>query len=517
MAKSTKSTIKKGKSRTPVVTILGHVDHGKTTILDRIREADVQSSEAGGITQKVSVFTVQIPGKDQEITFVDTPGHEAFDLMRSRGGAIADIVLLIVAANDGVQPQTKESIEIINASNVKPIVVINKVDLPNINIEKVKRDIVSNGLQIEGFGGTIPVIEVSAKTGVGIKELLDLILLVSEVEGLREDIKLPEGISGKAFILESVKDKSKGNVSSVVLIQGDLCQGNWFGYKFNEKLYIEKIKGLITEDGGNLCSLECGCGGKIIGLSNLLDLGTEGYILEKNDKGLLESVLKIKEEEEKKKEEFSFEDFFAPNEEENEEGGSLNVIIKSSSEGSLEAIKNTLEKIVEDDFSVKILDSGVGNITLKDVEFAMLSKAIILGFEVQIEAGVADYAKKNKVLVKTYDIIYRIFEEIKEALVAMSLPQETEEEIGNATVKTIFVLSDGSKVLGSKVDKGMLKKDCKVYVVRNDEIIGESKIKSLRINKDQVNEVKNGFECGIQLVDTIEAKEGDSIYCYKKI
>ena len=517
MAKSTKSTIKKGKLRTPVVTILGHVDHGKTTILDRIREADVQSSEAGGITQKVSVFTVQIPGKDQEITFVDTPGHEAFDLMRSRGGAIADIVLLIVAANDGVQPQTKESIEIINASNVKPIVVINKVDLPNINIEKVKRDIVSNGLQIEGFGGTIPVIEVSAKTGVGIKELLDLILLVSEVEGLREDIKLPEGISGKAFILESVKDKSKGNVSSVVLIQGNLCQGNWFGYKFNEKLYIEKIKGLITEDGGNLCSLECGCGGKIIGLSNLLDLGTEGYILEKNDKGLLESVLKIKEEEEKKKEEFSFEDFFAPNEEENEEGGSLNVIIKSSSEGSLEAIKNTLEKIVEDDFSVKILDSGVGNITLKDVEFAMLSKAIILCFEVQIEAGVADYAKKNKVLVKTYDIIYRIFEEIKEALVAMSLPQETEEEIGNATVKTIFVLSDGSKVLGSKVDKWMLKKDCKVYVVRNDEIIGESKIKSLRINKDQVNEVKNGFECGIQLVDTIEAKEGDSIYCYKKI
>ena len=208
---------------------------------------------------------------------------------------------------------------------------------------------------------------------------------------------------------------------------------------------------------GNLCSLECGCGGKIIGLSNLLDLGTEGYILEKNDKGLLESVLKIKEEEEKKKEEFSFEDFFATNEEENEEGGSLNVIIKSSSEGSLEAIKNTLEKIVEDDFSVKILDSGVGNITLKDVEFAMLSKAIILGFEVRIEAGVADYAKKNKVLVKTYDIIYRIFEEIKEALVAMSLPQETEEEIGNATVKTIFVLSDGSKVLGSKVDKGMLK------------------------------------------------------------
>ena len=517
MAKSTKSTIKKGKARTPVVTILGHVDHGKTTILDKIREADVQSSEAGGITQKVSVFTVQIPGKDQEITFVDTPGHEAFDLMRSRGGIIADIVLLIVAANDGVQPQTKESIDIINMSKAKPIVVINKTDLPNIDLDKVKRDIVNNGLQIEGFGGDIPVIEVSGRTGSGIKELLDLIFLVSEVEGLRDDIDLPKGILGKTFVLESIKDEFKGNVSSVILIQGNLCQGNWFGYKLNEKLHIEKIKGLITEDGRNLSLLECGCGGKIIGLSNLLELGTEGYILEKNDKKLLESVLKIEEQEKEVDDEFSIEDFFAPSEKEDDDGGTLNVIVKSSSEGSLEAIKNTLGKIVEDDFSVKILDSGVGNITLKDVEFAMLSKAIVLGFEVQVEAGVADYAKKNRVLVKTYDIIYKIFEEIKEALIAMSLPQDTEEEIGNAVVKTIFILSDGSKVLGSKVEKGMLKRDCKVYVVRNDEIVGESKIKSLRINKDQVNEVKNGFECGIQLTDEIDAKEGDGVYCYKKV
>ncbi len=341
MAKSTESTIKKGKARTPVVTILGHVDHGKTTILDKIREADVQSSEAGGITQKVSVFTVQIPGKDQEITFVDTPGHEAFDLMRSRGGIIADIVLLIVAANDGVQPQTKESIDIINMSKAKPIVVINKTDLPNIDLDKVKRDIVNNGLQIEGFGGDIPVIEVSGRTGSGIKELLDLIFLVSEVEGLRDDIDLPKGILGKTFVLESIKDKFKGNVSSVILIQGNLCQGNWFGYKLNEKLHIEKIKGLITEDGRNLSLLECGCGGKIIGLSNLLELGTEGYILEKNDKKLLESVLKIEEQEKEVDDEFSIEDFFAPSEKEDDDGGTLNVIVKSSSEGSLEAIKNT--------------------------------------------------------------------------------------------------------------------------------------------------------------------------------
>jgi len=516
MAKSTTSTIKECKPRTPVVTILGHVDHGKTTILDRIREADVQSSEAGGITQKVSVFTVQIPGKDHEITFVDTPGHEAFDLMRSRGGSIADIVLLIVAANDGVQPQTKESIEIIKKSTAKPIVVINKTDLPNIDLEKVKRDIVNNGMQLEGFGGNIPVVEVSGKTGAGINELLDLILLVAEVEGLKDNVELPKGILGKVFILESVKDKFKGNMSSTVIAQGSLCQGNWFGYKLNGKLYVEKIKGLVTEEGNSLCLLECGCGGKIIGLSHLLGLGTEGYILEKGETKLLESIYK---EEAKKEEieELSIEDFFSSVDKKDEEGGSLNVIVKSSSEGSLEAIKNTLSKIVEDEYSVKIIDSGVGSITLKDIEFAMLSKAIVIGFEVPIEAGVSDYAKKNRVLVKTYDIIYKIFEEIKEALVTLSLPSESEEEIGNAKVRAIFGLSDGSTVLGCKVEKGILKRDCKVYVVRSDEILGESKIKSIRINKDQVNEVRNGFECGIQLTDQVEAKEGDEIYCYKKV
>lgn len=517
MAKSTKSTKQNSTTRTPVVTILGHVDHGKTTILDTIRKSNVQGVEAGGITQKVSVFTINLDGKDKKITFIDTPGHEAFDLMRSRGGDIADIVLLIVAANDGVQPQTKESIEIIKESKAKPIVVLNKIDLPDVNLEKIKRDIVNAGLQIEGLGGSVPVIEVSGKTGKGIPELLDLIFLVAEVEGLREGEKLPNGILGKAFVLESVKDKFKGNVSSVVLSQGAICQGNWFGYKANDKLYLEKVKGMVTEDGSPICLFECGCGGKIIGLSHLLELGTEGYILEKNDKKLLDAIIKIEKQSLAEEVEMSLENFFSTSEEKNEEGGTLNVIVKSSSEGSLEAIKNTLSKIVEEDFSVNIVDSGVGNITLRDVEFASLSKAIVLGFEVGIEAGVLDFAKKNKVLVKTYDIIYRIFEEIKEALTVMALPQETEEEIGDAVIRTIFTLSDGSTVLGSKVEKGIMKKDCKVYVVRNDEIIGESKIKSLRINKDKVNEVKAGFECGIQLTDLIEAIEGDKVYCYKKV
>lgn len=501
------------KARVPIVTILGHVDHGKTTILDKIRDGHVQTCEAGGITQKVSVFTVNIED-EKSITFVDTPGHEAFDLMRSRGGSIADIVLLIVAGDDGVKPQTEESIEIIKNSTAKPIVVINKCDLPDIDVEKIKRDITSKGLQLEGLGGKIPVVEVSGKTGKGIPELLNLISLVAEVEGLRDDIELPKGVVSKVFVLESVKDEFKGNVSSVATIQGTLCKGDWFGYKLGEKLYLEKIKAMITEDGFSVSNLDCGCGGKIIGLSNLLDLGTEGYILSSKDEKLLSSLF-VNEKSSNEDSPFSVDDFFSI--EDNQEGQFLNVSVKSSSEGSLEAILNALEKLKEDDFKVKVVNSGVGNITLRDVEFAHVSRSILLGFEVNVEQGVLDYAKKNKVLVKTYDIIYKLIEEVSDALAIMSLPQESEEEIGGAVIKTIFTLSDGSQVLGCKVSKGIMKRDCKVYVVRNDEIITESKIKSLRINKDTVIEVKSGFECGIQLTSSADVHEGDEVYCYKKV
>jgi len=519
MAKGKKVTTKDVKgtqscTRPPIVTILGHVDHGKTTILDKIRESNVQGCEAGGITQKVSVFTVGIP-KGGQITFVDTPGHEAFDLMRSRGGSIADIVLLVVAADDGVKPQTKESIEIINSSDAKPIVVINKIDLPDISLDKVKRDVVNNGLQLEGYGGSVPVIEVSGKTGKGIPELLDMILLVAEVEGVKSSEDLPKGVLGKAFVLESVKDKFKGNMSSIALIQGAICQGSWLGYKLENEYIIEKVKAMITEEGENLCVLDCGCGGKIIGISNLLELGTEIFILEKRDEDILKSLYKSEKEENQDEEEVTLEEFFTLKEEDS--GDFLNVIVKSSSEGSLEALKNSLSKIEEDGYKVNIVDSGVGNIGLKDTELAELSKSILLGFEVGIESGVMDYAKKKRILVKTYDIIYKLIEEVQEAVSLMSLPTSTEEEIGDATVRTLFTLSDGTTILGSKVNKGFLKKDCKVDIVRDDEIIAESKIKSLRINKDGVNEVKNGFECGIQLNDSVEIKEGDKIHCYKVI
>lgn len=504
------------QARVPIVAILGHVDHGKTTILDYIRKSHVQSCEAGGITQKISVFTIA-PNKDasKKITFIDTPGHEAFDLMRSRGGSIADIVLLVVAANDGVKPQTVESIEIIKKSSAKPIVVINKIDLPDVNVAKIKRDITNEGLQVEGMGGNIPVIEVSGKTGKGISELLDLINLVADVEGLEDRGILPEGVAASGYVLESVKDKTRGNISSLVLISGDLCKGSWLGYKKGESFEIEKVKGIISEEGENICDLSCGCGGKVIGISSLIPLGTEVFILEKNNLKLLSTLYKV----EPTLEDLSIveDDIFGSIFDEEQKDGDtiLNVIVKSSSQGSLEALKQSLVKVKKDEYSVNIVSDGVGDITNKDIEMAKLSKAILLGFEVGIEKGSEDVAKKSGVLVRTYSIIYKLVEEVEDALEMLSTPAHVEEEIGSAVIKMMFVLSDGSKVLGSRVKEGILKRDCKCYVVRNDEILAEGKIKSLRKGKETVHEVKQGEDCGVILDIDVESNEGDELYCYK--
>jgi translation initiation factor IF-2 len=526
--------------RVPIVAILGHVDHGKTTILDKIREANVQACEAGGITQKISVFTVTPNCKSKDrITFVDTPGHEAFDLMRLRGGNIADITLLVVAVNDGIQPQTKESIEIIKKSTTKPIVVINKCDLPDTNIEKIKRDLANEGIQLEDMGGDIPYVEVSAKTGKGIPELLDMINLVIDVEGMQNREPLTDKVLARAIVLESVKEKSRGNVSTIVVTQGCFSKGEYIGYIRDGQPKIEKVKALISEEGKNIESFDTGCGGKIIGISNLLDLGSEVYILEENDKKILKNIFK---DDKPKKEESSEEDidkedkldnekeaedaedsvdsellsFFETEEVEEEEIKEFSIILKSSSEGSLEALENSLENLDIEGAEIRIIDSGVGNITMKDVERAEIARAIILGFEVDTEKGVKDLAKKKRVLVRTYDIIYKLIEEMSDALNMLTMPDETEEEIGNGKIKAIFELSNGQIVLGNRVQEGKLKRDCKVYIVREDEILTEGKIKSLKINKKDVNEATKGMDCGVILDTKVEdIQEGDEIYCYK--
>ncbi len=508
--------------RTPIVAILGHVDHGKTTILDKIRGANVTAKEAGGITQKISAFTIDKNGK--KITFIDTPGHEAFDLMRLRGGNIADIVLLIVAADDGLMPQTEESIEVIKNSSAKPIVVINKVDLPEVkaNIEKIKRDINNKGILLEGLGGNVPVALVSGKTGEGIDALLDMINLVAEVEGLQTRKDLMEGVTGKAVVLETIKDKSKGLVSSVVLLQGTLNIGQWITYMSHNEVVLEKVKGIITEENQNMELLNAGYGGRILGLSKTMEPGSEVFVIKDKDEKLASKILTAAQVEENdgaiNKEEAmtadNFASFFGGSIDLNDKGN-LKVIIKTSSEGALEALKKSVDKLEYEGLKVNIISSGIGDISASDIEQASVSKAIVLGFEVSIEQGVTDLALMRKVLVRRYDIIYKLIDEIKEVLEHLGEPAETEEEIGSASLRAVFTLSDGSLVLGCRVEKGLFKKGCKIYVVRGDDIIGEARIITMRHEKSIINEAKTGEDFGVIIDKKIEAVIGDTLYCYK--
>jgi translation initiation factor IF-2 len=516
------------QSRIPIVAILGHVDHGKTTILDSIRKANVQSREVGGITQKISAFTVDVKGK--KITFIDTPGHEAFDLMRTRGGSIADIVLLIVAADDSVKPQTEESIEIINKSDAKPIVVINKVDLPNINVEKVKRDVANKGISVEGMGGKVPVALVSGKNGTGIEELLETILLVAEIEGVKQRPELPAGVGARAYVLETVKEMARGNVSSIVVAQGKIRRGDLIGYKSGDDFVIEKVKGFISEDGEQIEELDTGYGGRVIGLSSLIDLGAEIFVVEKKDEKLLAGMYKdeivVKEElpiaeadvppaegEAAPAQDLSF--LFG--EAKSEEKKTLKVIIRASAEGALEAIIKSLSKIDSEGYTVEVINSKVGDISMSDVETAEVTKAIILGFEVSADRKVMEMAQKKRVLVRTYDIVYKLIDEISEAIASLAEPKETEEEIGQAEVRALFTLSDGSLVIGCRVKEGVVKKGGKCYIVRGDDIISEGRITSLRTQKDTINEAKTGQEFGAIFDSKVEAEVGDTLYCYKVI
>ncbi len=504
-------------NRVPVVAILGHVDHGKTTILDKIRNTNVQNKEVGGITQKISAFTID--SNNRKITFIDTPGHEAFDLMRVRGGSIADVVLLIVAGDDGLQPQTEESIEIIKASKAHPIVVINKVDLPDVNIEKIKRDVANRGLLLEGLGGNVPVVQVSGKTGLGIDLLLETISLVVDVEGLVEREVLPESVIGSGVVLETIKDKSKGLVSSMILLQGSMKPTNFVGYKSKNGLVVEKVKGLITEEGNIMESMAQGYGGRILGLSEVIEPGSVIYVMEKKDEKTLEkhiSIIEQKEEVEQMSAD-NFASFFGLKTSTDTEVKKLKVIINSSSEGALEAIKKSIEKLNTEEAKVEVVKSGIGDISLNDVEHAIVTKSIILGFEVSIENEVEQLAMQKRVLVRTYDIIYKLVDEVSDVLQSLANGGEVEEEIGNAVIKQIFTLTNGSQVIGCRMEKGVVKKGCKVYIVRGDEIIVEARIDSLRHQKDTITEAKNGQDFGAILDKNVEAVEGDSLYCYKII
>ncbi|MBN1618588.1 GTP-binding protein [Candidatus Dojkabacteria bacterium] len=532
---SKKESVKKDKVnleyRPPVVALLGHVDHGKTTILDKIRKTSIQNAEVGGITQCISVSSIKYEGKD--ITFIDTPGHESFDLMRSRGGEVADIILLIVSSKDGVKPQTKESIEIINSTGTYCIVVINKYDIPGIDLEKVKRDISSAGLTVESLGGDIPCVELNAKTGENIEGLLEMINLVAEVNKINVKKETDsKKFVGCAFILESCKDNSIGNVSTVLVISGTLKKGDYIIYSKNNKLIKEKIKGFISPNGLCVSSIDEGYGGQIIGLSNVPELGSRIYSVISDSIDLSElftkeipvSELVSKTESdkevlaEKSTSDLLAEMYQAQNHQNNKKGGEivvLNVIIRASTQGALDAVQNSLKEQNKGTEIIRIIDASIGSVTLNDVIYAKNMGSIVIGFGVNIDKAAEEYARREKVLTRSYNLIYDLVDEITDAALAMQAPEEKEEITAKCKVKQIFVLSNGSKVIGMRVEEGEVKNGLKCRIIRGQEIIELGTITSMRINKEKVNKASSGMDCGIVVDTKHEALEGDMLHCYR--
>ncbi|MEP7103812.1 MAG: translation initiation factor IF-2 [Candidatus Dojkabacteria bacterium] len=522
MAKTKKKTTEAKSIRTPIVAVMGHVDHGKTTFLDAIRGTRVADKEAGGITQNTRAHEVTTKSGFR-ITFIDTPGHEAFSKMRERGAKVTDFVLLIVAADDGVQPQTKESIEFAKRDGVPIIVAINKVDISGVKTQKIKTELASFGVNIEEYGGDVMCFEISAKNKTGLDELLEGIELLSEINELspkapRHDAK------AEAFILESSLDKQIGNVALAILKSGNLPE-RYYGVT---KEGVFKVRAYLDEAQKPLDSVLESAPFWVTGLKTTLQSGDAIYFYEDEEeaKALLKSIQVEDEVEEGNTDELDPESLFAQlliQREEVKQGiaqKSLNVIVKSSTQGTLEAILEKLNKITTDEAKVNILFSGTGNVTEDEVSRAKLAKAIVVTFQLPILGKIEAMARSERVLVRNYEVIYELFDEVEEVLNSMGEPIEEEVEVARAKVKQVFTLTNGDTVAGSEVIKGILLRGYRVWIERKtsrgNEELGRGKISSLKIRKEEAKEVKKGGECGIIIEPKFEnIQEGDEIVAYK--
>lgn len=472
--------------RPPVVAVLGHVDHGKTTLLDTIRKSHVADREHGGITQSIGAYQIE----DPVITFIDTPGHEAFSKMRSRGATIADIAILVVAADDGVMPQTKESIEQIKAAGIPLIVAMNKMDLPGANPDKVKQDLARHGVQVEGFGGDIPFVPVSAKQGTGIKELLEMISLVAQMKELSGDPTAPL----MAMVVETRVDKGKGMVASVIVKQGTLRVGD--GLYEGAKL-VAKIRAM--GDGvGQVKVAGPSNPVEVLGFTQLPQVGAQltaqptaevAQSLEVSKPRSLETTLELP-------------DWLKPKSEQEER--KLNIFLKADTAGSLEAVIASLHP------RIHIVQSGVGDITEADIQQAKSSKAFVVGFNVKAGAQVAKLAQQEKVIFRTYAIIYELLDELAEVVEGMKEVLSGERELGIGTIIAEFPF-EKQRVAGTKIVEGRLARGDQVKIMRGEEEIGRAKIKSLRTAKEDVTKVEVGQECGVLFDRTVAFLPQDAI------
>lgn len=488
--------------RPPIVTILGHVDHGKTTLLDTIRKASVAAGESGGITQHISAYQVKKKGK--LITFVDTPGHEAFSAMRERGVSIADIAVLVVAADDGVRPQTKEVIEYLLTKKIPTIVAINKVDKPEANIQRVKQELAENNLLVEDWGGQILSCEVSAKKNIGIDGLLDNILLVAEVEDFKSDFKR----DALGVVLESHLDPQKGPVATILIKTGTLKEGQDIiaGSAYGRVRKIDDFAGkkLLTAGPSTPISL-IGLNttsntndilqvvsGKSLARLEALRAKTSGQIGSTGELNAQKIYKTIADEKIKK----------------------LNIILKSDVQGSLEAIQQILSEIKSDEVAINYISVGVGNTTESDVRMAQSSGSVIFAFNVSTTPVASRMAEAGKVEIKHYKIIYELVTDIKNRLIEMLPPSIERNDLGKMNVLALFKTGKKDMIVGGKVVSGKISKNCLIEVMRNDSVIGKGKLQNLQQNKVDVDEVTQNNECGITFDGETKIKEGDTLICY---
>ena len=492
--------------RPAVVTIMGHVDHGKTTLLDYIRHSKVVEGEFGGITQHIGAYQIEHNG--QKITFIDTPGHAAFTEMRARGASVTDIVIIIVAADDGVMPQTKEAIDHAKSAGVPIIVAVNKIDKPNINIERVMQEMSEAGITPESWGGDVPFVNISAQTGEGVDLLLETIQIISEVNGYKAN---PSRYA-IGTVIESKVDKNIGGVASLLIQNGPLRLGDpvVVGAYFGRVRTMKNDRGEAIVEAGPSTPVE------ITGLSESPSAGDKfmAFETESEAKNVAEKRLVALKEAKNKKEVVSLDDLFAKIKSGQKE---INVVLKADVRGSEEAVKSSLEKIDVEGVRVKVIRSGIGTITESDVVLANASNAIIIGFNVVPSNITKEIAKEYNVDIRLYTIIYKAIEEMELAMKGMLEPEFEEHILGSLEIRKIFSFSKVGKIAGCYVTDGLVKSGANARVIRDGVIIYDGKIASIQREKDQVKEVKKGFECGITLENYSDIKERDTIEVYEMV
>ena len=492
--------------RPPVITVMGHVDHGKTTLLDYIRKSHVAAGEAGGITQAIGAYQIDYNGS--KITFIDTPGHAAFTAMRARGASVTDIVIIVVAADDGVMPQTKEAVEHAVSAGVPIVVAVNKMDKPDANPDKIMQEMAELNLTPEAWGGNTPFVNISAVTGAGIDKLLDTVLAIAEVS----ELKANPNRYAIGTVIETRADKALGSVASILIQNGTLRLGD----PIVAGTVYGRIRTLKNDQGINIISAGPSTPVEITGLNGSPAAGDKfmAFESEKIAKEIAEKREIEAKNQKQKKEVVSFDDLFNKI-----KGGAkeIKVVLKCDVRGSEEAVKSALEKLSTDEVKIKVIRSGIGGITESDVILANASDAVVIGFNVVPSNITKDVAKEYGVEIRLYQIIYKLVEEMELAMKGMLDPEYEEKVLGTASIKRMFKFSKVGSIAGCIVTSGIIKNKAQVRVIRDGVIIYDGVIASLQREKDTVKEVKNGIECGITIENFNDLKEGDIFEVYENV